>query len=124
MRKRYGYWIFTALLVLWLIPSGILDLIGAPAFVGILQHLGYAAYVGVILGVAKLLAVGAIVYPRTRFLREWAYAGITFDTLGAFLSHLVSHDSIATALAPILVLAFAAGSYILRPEKLRLLATP
>jgi hypothetical protein len=122
MWKRYGYWIFTALVALWLIPSGILDAMRAPAVVAILQHLGYPAYVGVILGVAKLLAIAALFYPRTRFLREWAYAGITFDMLGAFISHIVSHDPVTTALAPILVLAFAAGSYVLRPEKLKLQA--
>lgn len=120
MSKRIGYWILTVLLALWLVPSGILDLLGVPAFVKILNHLGYPPYVAYILGTGKLLGIAAILYPRTRLLREWAYAGITFDLIGAFVSHAASHDPIPTVLTPVLVLAFAAGSYLLRPDKYKL----
>jgi len=120
MTRRYAYWICTALLVLWLTPSGVLDLMRVPNVVQILHHLGYPTYLGPILGVAKLLAVAAILYPRTRVLREWAYAGITIDLLGAFVSHAVVHDPIGVKIIPLLVLALAAGSYLLRPARYRL----
>ena len=120
MARRYAYWICTILLALWLTPSGVLDLMRVPGVVQILHHLGYPAYLGAILGVAKLLAMAAILYPRTRILREWAYAGITIDLLGAFLSHAAVHDPIGVRLTPLMVLALAAGSYLLRPEELRL----
>jgi hypothetical protein len=122
MQKRYGYWIFTGLLVLWLIPNGVLDLMRIPGVIAGLGHLGYPAYLALILGTWKLLAVAALLYPRTRLVREWAYAGITFDMFDAFLSHLAVHDSIAIALAPMVILAFAAGSYFLRPDRFRLTA--
>jgi hypothetical protein len=64
--------------------------------------------------------VAAILHPGTRFVREWAYAGITFDMFDAFVSHLAVHDPVPIALAPLVVLAFAAGSYFLRPAKFRL----
>jgi hypothetical protein len=120
MRKIYGYWICTGLLVLWLIPNGVLDLMRIPGVIAGLQHLGYPAYLALILGVWKLLAVAALLHPGTRLVREWAYAGITFDMFDAFLSHLAVHDPIPIALAPLVVLAFAAGSYFLRPAKFRL----
>ena len=120
MARRYGYWICTVLLALWLTPSGVLDLLRVPPVVRILQHLGYPVYLGSILGTAKLLALMAIFYPRTRILREWAYAGLTIDLLGAFISHTVTHDSISTIMTPLVVLALAAGSYFLRPESFRL----
>jgi hypothetical protein len=41
----------------------------------------------------------------------------------AFVSHLVVHDPMPIALAPLIVLAFAAGSYFLRSEKLKLCVT-
>jgi hypothetical protein len=123
MAKRTWYWIFTILMALWLTPSGLADVFGHPLAVKILAHLGYPAYVGYILGTGKLLAMAAIFHPGTRLLREWAYAGITFNLIGAFISHAVSHDPIPTALAPVLVLAFAAGSYLLRPDKYKLRAT-
>jgi ABC-type arginine transport system permease subunit len=120
MSKLTGYWIFTILMALWLTPSGLADVFGYPLALKILAHLGYPAYVSYILGVAKLLAMAAIFYPRTRLLREWAYAGLTFELIGAFISHVSSHDPVTTAMAPVLVLGFVAGSYALRPEKYRL----
>ncbi len=120
MAKRYGYWICTVLLALWLTPSGVLDILRIPGVVRILQHLGYPAYLGLILGVGKVLAMAAIIYPRTRLLREWAYAGITFDLLGAFFSHCAVHDPVSVRLTPLAVLALAAGSYLLRPERFQL----
>ena len=124
MAKRYGYWICTVLLALWLTPSGALDIIRIPGVVKILQHLGYPAYLGLILGVGKLLGIAAILYPRTRVLREWAYAGITFDLLGAFISHYEVHDPLTVRMTPLVVLALAAGSYFLRPEQFKLKPAP
>ena len=120
MARRYAYWICTVLMALWLLPSGVLDLIRTPAVNQIFQHLGYPSYLGLILGTGKLLALAAIFDPRTRMLREWAYAGLTFDLLGAFLSHCAVHDSIVIRATTLLVLGLAAGSYLLRPDKYRL----
>ncbi len=126
MTKLVWYWIFTILMALWLTPSGVVDALGASVAVKILAHLGYPAYMSYILGAAKLLAMATIFYPGTnpgtRLLREWAYAGLTFELIGAFISHLCSHDPITTALAPVLVLGFVAGSYLLQPDKYRLRA--
>jgi DoxX-like family len=124
MARRYAYWICTCLLALWLTPSGVLDMMLVPGVVKILGHLGYPAYLGPVLGVAKLLAIAAILYPRTRILREWAYAGITIDLLGAFVSHSAVHDPMGTRITPLVVLALAAGSYLLRPERFRLHPVP
>ena len=118
--RRSGYWICTGLLALRLAPSGMLDILRMPAVVDILHRLGYAAYVGVILGVGKLLGIAAILSPKTRLLREWAYAGITFDLIGAIVSHMSVHDPLGIALLPMLVLVLAAGSYGLRADHLRL----
>lgn len=120
MAKRYGYWICTILLAMWLSPSGVLDLMRIPGVLKILEHLGYPAYVAFILGACKLLAMAAIFYPRTRLLREWAYAGITFDLLGAFISHTAVHDPVVVRATPLIVLGLAAGSYLLRPDSYRL----
>lgn len=119
MLQRTSYWIFTALAVLWLLAGGIFDMLHEPGAVAILHTLGYPAYVCTILGPAKLLAVCAILYPRTRLLREWAYAGVTFNMIGAFCSHIAVRDAIAATLAPVVLLALVIGSYLLRPVVLR-----
>jgi hypothetical protein len=120
MLKNILYWLFTLLLVAWLLVGGIFDSIHAPGAIAILRKLGYPDYLGSILGVCKLLAVPALLYPRTRLLREWAYAGVTFDALGAFFSHLAVKDGTGATIAPLIMLAFAAGSYLLRPAQYRL----
>ena len=118
--KQISYWLFTTLLAAWLLAGGIFDVFHLPAANAILQALGYPAYLATILGVCKLLAVPALLYPRTRFLREWAYAGVTFDTLGAFASHLAMKHSIGATIAPLIMLSFAIVSYMLRPATYRL----
>jgi hypothetical protein len=123
MLQRIFYWVFIVLLCAWLLAGGLFDSAHAPAAIAILHKLGYPDYLGTILGACKLLAVLALLYPRTRFLREWAYAGIAFDALGAVFSHLAMKDSIGEIGTPLLMLAFAAGSYLLRPIAYRLSPT-
>jgi hypothetical protein len=81
--------------------------------------LRYPDYLLLILGPCKFLAVPALSYPPTRLLREWAYAGVTFDALGALASRCAVHDDLFCAAASLLMLALAAG-YVLLPDKLRL----
>jgi len=120
MLQRVFYWVFIVLLTAWLLAGGLFDLSYNPAAVAILHKLGYPDYLGAFLGICKLLAVLALLYPRTRLLREWAYAGIAFDALGAAFSHRMVHDSAGEIAAPLLMLAFAAGSYLLCPAAYRL----
>jgi uncharacterized membrane protein len=126
MKNRTVYWILTGLLAAWLTLGGALDIAGANQMREIMRTLHYPDYMLMILGPCKLLAVLALLYPKTRLLREWAYAGITIDALGAFASHCAVHDRFSHAAAPLLMLAIAAGSYLLRPDKLRLveMSTP
>lgn len=120
MVRRVLYWIFTALVAAELLFGGILDVLHKPAALNILHTLGYPAYLCTILGPAKLLAVCALLYPRTRLLREWAYAGVTFNMLGAFCSHIAAHDTVPATVAPLILLSLAIGSYLLRPAACRL----
>jgi hypothetical protein len=118
--KTVCYWVFTGLLTAWLLLGGVVDSFHGSAPMAILHTLGYPAYLGSILGAGKLLAVLALLYPRTRFLREWAYAGVTFDALGAFFSHVAVRDGAVATFAPLLLLAIAIASYQLRPARWRL----
>jgi hypothetical protein len=118
--KQISYWFLTTLLVAWLLTGGIFDVFHLPAANAILRALGYPEYLATILGVCKLLALAALLYPKTRFLREWAYAGVTFDALGAFASHLAMKHSIGATIAPLIMLSFAAVTYWLRPAAYRL----
>ena len=103
-------WIFTILFTLPLLGSGIVYLIPAhPIIVG-MAHLGYPEYLTRFLGVAKVLGCVAILLGAFPRIKEWAYAGFTFDLLGAAYSHLCSGDG-PKAFAPLVVLLFGILSY-------------
>jgi uncharacterized membrane protein YphA (DoxX/SURF4 family) len=115
-KKRIGYWIATVLFCLTMAAGGVMNLVHAEQQKQVMASLGYPEYLMTILGVAKLLGVVALLLPRTALLKEWAYAGFTFDLLGASASHALSGDAISEVIVPLVVLALAAASYFLRPE--------
>ncbi len=101
--------------------GGIVELIGGPQAVEKMSEIHYPAYLLGFLGLAKLLAVAAILYGRYPRLKEWAYAGLTFDLLGAAYSHAMSGQAKAAA-APMVLLAlgFPSHYYCPPPERSRL----
>ena len=109
---RVVHWIATLLFVVPLVWSGIQYLIEAPRMMETMRQLGYPVYFTKILGVAKLLGAAALLYQRWPRLKEWAYAGFTFDLLGAFLSHFSVGDPLLIALVPIGFLLVLAVSYV------------
>jgi|SRR5207253_249624 len=108
MNMKAGYWIATVLLCLLLLFSGFLDITHKPQMVSGIATIGYAEYFLTIDGTAKFLAVLALLIPGFFTLREWAYAGITFLTIGAAWSHLARQQS---PLSAVITLALAQASY-------------
>lgn len=108
-----AYWIITGLLAAFLVITGIADLIKLPEAVVVFRHLGYPDYLMPFIGVAKILAAAAIVFPRFPGLKEWAYAGLAFDILGALYSHIAVGDPFAAWIIPAVALAVVAASYFL-----------
>ena len=105
------YWVFTALLLLPMAHGGVLELFVTPASgVAVMTHLGYPLYLMKILGVAKLLGVAAIISDRFPRLKEWAYAGYTFQFLGASASYVFVGDKMMS-LIPLIFTALLFGSY-------------
>lgn len=78
-----------------------------------IRHLGYLAYFGMMLTVFKVLGTLAILIPQVPGrVKEWAYAGLTFDFIAAFIS-LWSVDGLTgLTFFPLLVLAILIVSYI------------
>jgi hypothetical protein len=83
---RTIYWTATLLFALPQACSALLCLIEAPVVVQIIASLGYPNYFVKLLAAAKLLGIAAILYGRFPVLKEWAYAGFTFEVLAAILS--------------------------------------
>jgi hypothetical protein len=118
--KRVAYWVATALSVAGVAGTGLLDLTGAPVMAQHVTALGYPAYLQQFLGVAKMLGAAVILLPRLSRLKEWAYAGMTFDLVGATYSHVAHGDAAAELLLPVVLLILLATSYVLRPDSRRL----
>jgi DoxX-like family len=109
---RIVYWVATLLFLLPQVWSAVQMLTEAPRMAATLNHLGYPTYFMLGLGVAKLLGAAAILFGTWPGLKEWAYAGYTFDTLGAFVSHLSAGDSLGTAAVPLAFLVVQLASYV------------
>ena len=81
------YWIFTGLFGAFMLFSAIPDIMVVPDAVAFVTNkLGYPQYIIPFLGVAKALGVAAILIPGFPRIKEWAYAGLFFDLLGATYS--------------------------------------
>ena len=115
-----SYWIVTLIIVLESIVGGVADIMQEPIYINILLHLGYPAYFSVILGVGKVLAAIAILIPRYARLKEWAYAGLVFQFIGAITSQIVVGDSVVVLIAPFIFLCLVIASWSLRPPLRRM----
>jgi uncharacterized membrane protein YphA (DoxX/SURF4 family) len=118
--KTIGYWVTTGLIGLAFLTGGAGDLAGGADMVAAITHLGYPAYLLTILGVAKLLGAVAVLVPRFPRLKEWAYAGIVIDLLGASASHAFTGDGLDKVIPPLVLTGIAMASWALRPESRRL----
>jgi hypothetical protein len=108
---RVVYWLLTALFLLPQAWSAFQYLLEAPRMTATITGLGYPLYVMQILGVAKLLGIAAIATGVSPTLKEWAYAGFTFDVCGAFASHMSVGDPTWMALVPLAFFVVQLASY-------------
>jgi len=79
------------------------------------KPLGYPQYFISLIGIWKVLGVIAILIPKFKLLKEWAYAGIFFTMSGAVISHIASGDVSVQIIAPVLLAIFTVLSWYLRP---------
>jgi hypothetical protein len=106
-------WIPTGIFSVLMTFSGVMYVAHAKFAVEAFHELGYPPYFMTMLGLAKLGGVAALVVPRFPTLREWAYAGFTFDLVAAAISHAAS-DGALKAIPPLVALASLFASYFLR----------
>lgn len=106
------YWVFTGLFGAFMLFSAIPDIMVTEEAVTFVTGLGYPKYIIAFLGVAKALGVIAILVPGFPRLKEWAYAGLFFDLLGATYSVISSQGAQLAQLFMVLPFGFLALSYI------------
>ena len=114
-----GYWVTTGLLV-FCMTGGVFELLGLKTTTEGIMKLGYPAYIIPALGLGKVLAILAILWPGWPRLKEWAYAGIFFNMMGAVVSHVAQKDPTWSVVVTITIAAITLTSWALRPQSRRL----
>jgi hypothetical protein len=96
-----------------------MDLFRLPPFYPTMIELGYPSYLATILGTAKILAAVVLLAPGLPQLKEWAYAGIVINMIGAGASHIAMQQPITNLIAPTVFAGLAILSWALRPPTRR-----
>jgi len=115
MKKNKAlYWIITGLFSAFMLFSAVPDILVVPEAVTFMSHMGFPRYFIPFIGVAKLLGVIAILVPGFPQIKEWAYAGLMFDLIGATYSQ-IANDGFQPAVLfmalPIFLLLFSYSLY-------------
>ncbi len=113
--KSIAYWAATGLLV-FCMTGGVFELLSLEMTVDGITKLGYPSYIVPALGLGKVLAVLAILWPGLPRLKEWAYAGIFFNMLGALVSHVACKDPAWSVVVTVTIAGITLTSWALRPE--------
>jgi len=113
-RNKIIYWTLTLIMFLPATAGAFVEAFtnGPASIVKIMIALGYPLYLMKILGVAKIFGGIAILTGKLPRMKEWAYAGFTFDFLGATASHIITGD-LSYALFPFAFFLLLVISYLL-----------
>ena len=113
-RNKIIFWVATVIIVIWEGLMPLSTILFMPEYVTAgTKPLGYPHYFAYTLIVCKVLGVLAIAYPKTpTTLKEWAYAGLTFNLIFAFISHACVDKNIGFMLMPLVVLGILIVSYL------------
>ena len=116
--KTIGYWVTTGLVV-FCMTGGFFELLGVSTTVEGITRLGYPPYIIPALGLGKVLAILAILWPGLPRLKEWAYAGIFFNMMGAVVTHVANKSAAWHIVVTITIGALTLASWALRPDSRR-----
>ncbi len=112
-KTKTFYWIVTIIFAGFMIFSAVPDIMMVPDAKKIFESLGYPKYLIPFLGIAKLIGAIAVLIPGFNRIKEWAYAGLFFDLIGATYSGLALGGFQPEILFMILPIGFLFLSYFL-----------
>src|SRR5690606_37209972 len=111
----------TIFLSVGMLAGGIQQMLQIGGYNEIVTELGYPLYILSIIGTWKILGVIAILVPKFRLLKEWAYAGFFFVMTGAAISHLAVGQSFAETMPALVLLVAIVLSWYFRPADRKLI---
>ncbi|MEO0337882.1 MAG: DoxX family protein [Bacteroidota bacterium] len=86
------YWVSTGLLTALMLMSAGMYLFNNPSVQEAFTSLGFPTFIIYPLAAAKILGLVALWTNYNKSLKEWAYAGFTYNTLLATGAHLAAND--------------------------------
>jgi hypothetical protein len=122
-KKKLTYWILTGVFSAFMLLSAIPDIFMSPDAVTFMLALGYPRYFIPFIGVAKVLGSLAILIPGFPRIKEWAYAGLMFDLIGAAYSNLAIGATIPEIIPILVAVAVGFASYLYHHKILRASST-
>lgn len=118
MKKINAYYlIVTGLMSAFILLGAAMDIAKTREAVALISYLGYPEYFVKFIGALKIAGVVTILQPKMPKLKEWAYAGLTFDTLGALYSHFSTGSKIELWLPAFIGIALVLSSYYLYTKR-------
>ena len=112
MKTKKLYWIVTAIFAAFMTFSAIPNIVVTEESVVFMTALGYPKYFIPFIGIAKLLGCFGIVLPINARIKEWAYAGLFYDLIGATYSQLANSGFQSGILFMALPIGVGVVSYI------------
>ena len=117
-RDTIIFWLSTGLFSAFMLSSAIPNILSAPEWVAIFEQLGFPLYMLPFLGFAKLMGVIGVLVPGFNRIKEWAYAGLFFDLVGATYSALAAFGFDPQMLVMLVPFGLGALSYVFHHKRL------
>lgn len=113
-KNKIIFWTATIIIALWEGLMPISTWLFASEYITIgTRALFYPDYFAYSLIIAKILGVIAITFPKTpAMLKTWAYAGLSFTFIFAFISHACVDKNTGYMIMPLVFLGILVVSYI------------
>jgi uncharacterized membrane protein YphA (DoxX/SURF4 family) len=106
------YWIITGLFIFWVFQPSISSAFSYDYAVDFFtKHLKLPEYFLPYTGFTKLLGLVALIIPGFTKIKEWVYAGFTFNLVAAIYSLIAIEVPITVLWVQVLALTLLAGSY-------------
>ena len=123
MVRKIAYWSSTAIVAVMLLFA-LTYLTGNEQVVAGFTKSGYPQHLRIVLGFAKPAAAIVLLLPGLALLKEWAYAGVTFAWVMAFIAAYSTGEGANVWSMPPALLVILAVSYLTRPASRRLVPWP
>lgn len=111
-KDKIIFWVTTSIIFIW---EGVMPALTSNSELARqgISHLGYPDYFRLMLTVFKVLGSIAIILPMVPArIKEWAYAGLSFTMLSAFISHWAVDGFNGQTAFPLIILAILMVSYV------------